>query len=94
MLEAKTKGKEVKMNVMLFAIPAIGDVINSTLSYIALNFITGSVWQMFRGGSLIATFVLSICFLKMKIKLNHIVGCGLALVGILIVGATGLIFSD
>jgi drug/metabolite transporter (DMT)-like permease len=94
MLDAKSKGKELKINVFLFAIPAAGDVINSTLSYIALNFITGSVWQMFRGGSIVATFVLSICFLKMKVKLNHIIGCALALVGILIVGATGLLFSD
>jgi drug/metabolite transporter (DMT)-like permease len=94
MLEAKSKGKDLKISIWLFAIPAAGDVINSTFSYIALNFITGSVWQMFRGGSLVATFALSICFLKMKVKANHIVGSALALVGILIVGASGLLFSE
>ena len=93
MLEAKSKGKKLEFNVFLIAIPAAADVINSTLSYIALNFVTGSIWQMFRGGSIIATFALSICFLKMKVKLNHIVGSGLALVGMVIVGASGLLFS-
>lgn len=94
MLEAKSKGKEVKFNKFLIAIPAAGDVLNSTLSYIALNFITGSIWQMFRGGSIVATFALSICFLKMKVRANHIIGSGLALVGIIVVGASGLLFSE
>lgn len=94
MLEAKSEGKEIKMNKLMFAIPAACDAINSTLSYIALNFITGSVWQMFRGGAILATFVLSIFMLKMKVKINHIVGSLMALIGIIIVGGSGLIFSE
>ena len=49
---------------------------------------------MFRGGSIIATFALSICFLKMKVRMNHILGSGLALAGMIVVGASGLLFAE
>lgn len=93
MLEAKSKGKEINMNKLLYAIPAAADAISSTTSYIALNFITGSIWQMFRGGSIIATFLLSICMLKTKPKGNQIIGTIFAFVGILIVGISSLAFA-
>ena len=55
------------MNVFLLAIPSVCDLITSTLQYIALNFIPGSVYQMMRGGAIVTTFIFSICFLKVKI---------------------------
>ena len=94
MLEAKSKNKEVEFNVFLLAIPAISDLVTSTLQYVALNFVTGSVYQMMRGGSIVTTFVFSMIFLKMKAKKNQIAGSALALVGVLIVGASSLAFAD
>lgn len=94
MLEAKSKGKDVNLNVFLLAIPAISDLITSTLQYVALNFVAGSVYQMMRGGSIVTTFIFSMIFLKMKAKKNQVAGSALALVGVLIVGASSLAFAD
>jgi drug/metabolite transporter (DMT)-like permease len=55
------------MNKFWLAIPALCDFITSTMQYIALNFISGSVYQMMRGGTIITTFIFSIIFLKAKI---------------------------
>lgn len=64
------------------------------MSYIALNFIPASVYQMLKGGGLITTAIFSYLLLKKKIKRNHISGCILALVGVTIVGGANLYFSD
>jgi drug/metabolite transporter (DMT)-like permease len=94
MLDAKSKGKEVHFNKFLLAIPAISDLITSTLQYVALNFVAGSVYQMMRGGSIVTTFAFSILFLKMKAQKNQVAGSILALVGVIIVGASSLAFSS
>lgn len=49
MLEAKSKGKKIEFNPLLLAIPAFCDFLSSTLQYVALNFISASVYQMLRG---------------------------------------------
>jgi len=92
-MEAKSKGKEIEFNKFLLAIPAISDLITSTLQYVALNFVAGSVYQMMRGGAIVTTFIFSIIFLKMKAQKNQIAGSALALIGVFIVGASSLIFS-
>ena len=93
-LEAKSQGKEIKMNKFLLAIPALCDFVTSTLQYIALNFIPGSVYQMMRGGTIVTTFIFSIVFLKSKVQPHQIAGSVLALVGVTIVGASNMIFSS
>jgi drug/metabolite transporter (DMT)-like permease len=92
-LDAKSKGKDINVNKFLLAIPAISDLITSTLQYVALNFIPGSVYQMMRGGSIVSTFIFSIIFLQMKAKRNQIFGSCLALLGVFIVGLSNMIFS-
>lgn len=82
------------MNKFLLAIPALCDFITSTLQYIALNFIPGSVYQMMRGGTIITTFLFSIFFLKIKVQKNQIAGSALAFIGVLIVGTSNMIFSS
>lgn len=94
MLEARSKGKEINMNKFLLAIPAFCDFVNSTLQYISLNFISGSVYQMLRGGTIITTTLLSVFFLKVKILRHQYIGCALAFIGVFIVGFSSLIFSD
>jgi drug/metabolite transporter (DMT)-like permease len=49
---------------------------------------------MLRGGTIISTFCLSVLLLKVKIQKFQLFGTGLALIGILIVGASNVIFSD
>ena len=82
------------MNRLWLAVPALSDLITSTLQYVALNFVAGSVYQMLRGGSIVTTFILSIFFLKIKVQRKQIAGSSLALIGVLIVGASSLIFSS
>ena len=94
MLDAKSQGKEVNYNKFLLAIPAMSDLITSTLQYVALNFVAGSVYQMMRGGAIVTTFIFSIVFLKMKAQRNQVAGSILALIGVFIVGASSLIFSS
>jgi len=74
--------------------PAFFDFISSTLQYAALNFISPSIYQMLRGGTIISTFCLSVILLKFKIKKFQLLGTSLALIGILIVGGGNIIFSD
>jgi drug/metabolite transporter (DMT)-like permease len=92
-MEAKSKGKEIEFNKFLLAIPAISDLITSTLQYVALNFVTGSVYQMMRGGSIVTTFLFSIVFLKIKAQKNQVAGSALALIGVLIVGTSSVVFT-
>lgn len=82
------------MNRLWLAVPAMSDLITSTLQYVALNFVAGSVYQMLRGGAIVTTFILSIIFLKIKVQRKQIAGSSLALIGVLIVGASSLAFSS
>lgn len=82
------------MNKLWLAIPAFCDFVTSTLHYIALNFVAGSVYQMMRGGTIVTTFIFSITFLKTKVKANQIIGSLLALVGVAIVGISNMEFSN
>lgn len=82
------------MNKLLLAIPAVCDLITSTLQYVALNFIPGSVYQMLRGGTIVTTFIFSIVFLHKKPLKNQILGSILALVGVFVVGLANTLFTD
>jgi drug/metabolite transporter (DMT)-like permease len=81
------------MNKFLLAIPALSDFITSTLQYVALNFISGSVYQMLRGGAIVTTFMFSILFLKIKVKRCQIVGAAMALFGVIVVGISNVAFK-
>ena len=82
------------MNKFLLAVPAFCDFVTSTLQYISLNFISGSVYQMMRGGTIVTTFIFSIVFLKAKVKKSQIAGCILAFAGVTIVGLSNMVFSS
>lgn len=75
-------------------LPALLDFVSATLLHFALNFISPSVYQMMRGGNVIATFIMSILLLNIKIKKVQVLGSSLALLGIMIVGASNILFSD
>lgn len=81
------------MNRFLLAIPALSDLITSTMQLVALNFISGSVYQILRGGTIVSTFIFSIAFLKIKIKKCQILGAGLSLIGIIVVGISNVLFK-
>lgn len=93
-LEAKSKGQQTEFNKLWLAIPALSDFITSTLQYVALNFISGSVYQMMRGGAIVTTFIFSIFFLKIRVMKNQVLGAALALFGVMIVGLSNMVFAD
>jgi hypothetical protein len=53
--EARAKGLKTSFNIAWLLIPTFGDFLTSTLQYIALNFISPSVYQMLRGGVIVIT---------------------------------------
>lgn len=69
------------------------DFISSGLQYVALNFIPASIYQMLKGGGIITTFIFSYCLLKPEVKRSQLSGCGLALIGITLVGLAALLFN-
>ena len=92
--EQEQLGKSMKINKLLFAIPALCDCGASTLQLFALNFIASSVYQMMRGGTIITTFMFSILILKIKAQRHQYLGSAFAFVGIIIVGASSVIFNS
>lgn len=82
------------MNKLHLLVPTIFDLISSTLQYTSLNFVSASIYQMMRGGTIVTTFIFSICFLKLKIKNYQIVGALMALLGCIIVGVNNMISTE
>jgi len=61
------------------------------MQYMALNFISGSTYRILVGASIVTTLFFSKILLKITIEKRHLVGCGLGVIGLLIVGASGFI---
>lgn len=82
------------MNKLLLAVPAFCDFVSSTLHYIALNYVSGSVYLMMRGGTIITTFLFSKLILKLKVNNYQILGSGLAIIGVVVVGISNIAFQS
>lgn len=78
----------------IFFIPAFSDGCSSVLQYMALNFISGSTYLMFKGASIVTTVIFSKILLGMIIQKRHVVGCGSAIFGLVIVGASGFLSTS
>lgn len=82
------------MNKFLLAVPAFCDFVSSTLHYIALNYVSGSVYLMMRGGTIITTFLFSKIILKLKVNNYQILGSFMAVIGVIVVGISNIAFQD
>ena len=69
----------------------MSDTCSSVLQYMGLNFISGSTYLMFKGASIVTTALFSKLLFGMVIQKRHIVGCGSAVAGLIVVGASGFI---
>lgn len=76
---------------MIFILPACADATSSVLQYMGLSFISGSTYLMFKGTSLVTTAIFSKILVHMVIQKRHLAGCGLAVLGITIVGSSGFV---
>ena len=72
----------------------MADSCSSMLQYMGLSFISGSTYQMFKGASIVTTAIFSKILIRMVLEKRHFVGCGLAILGILIVGSSSFIESN
>ena len=50
--------------------------------------------MMFKGASIVTTAIFSKILIKMVLEKRHFVGCGMAILGIVIVGTSGFLESD
>jgi drug/metabolite transporter (DMT)-like permease len=75
-------------------IPTICDITANTMQHISLNFISGSVYQMTKGGSIATTLLFSILYLKNRPKRSQIIGCCIAVLGIMVVGVSNVLYSN
>lgn len=61
------------------------------LQYMGLFFIDASTYMMFKGASIVTTAIFSKILINMIVEKRHLAGCGLAILGLVIVGSAGFI---
>ena len=85
----KKNKKEAKIWYFLF--PAIFDILGSSINSISLSFLPSSIYQMFRGATIIFTCIASIIFLKSKYYRHHFLGIMIVITGLVIVGINAVL---
>lgn len=73
-------------------LPAAADLAVSCLRYVALNFVSGSVFQIMRGGSIVTTFLFSRWLLGMKAQKYQVFGYSLVVLGLAMLGISSSVF--
>jgi drug/metabolite transporter (DMT)-like permease len=82
------------MNRLLLLIPAGCDLINSTLVFTGLNFLSSSVYQIMRGGIILSTAICTRLLLKEHLRPREYWGVLIATVGITLVGINSVLFTS
>ncbi len=80
-----SKAPQKRINPLLCAIPALCDIVASSLVYIAYNLVAVSIIQMFTGVRIIVTAVCARAFLGNKLHRHHYAAFGFIVVGLLCV---------
>eukprot|EP01130_Rhizamoeba_saxonica_P011292 TRINITY_DN4686_c0_g2_i2.p1 TRINITY_DN4686_c0_g2~~TRINITY_DN4686_c0_g2_i2.p1 ORF type:complete len:358 (+),score=54.60 TRINITY_DN4686_c0_g2_i2:106-1179(+) len=75
----------------IFALPACCDLTASTLGGIGLLWVPASIWQMMRGAIIIFSGILSVIFLKKKLKIHNWLGMAIVILGLGLVGLAGFL---
>ena len=87
--EEKKERKEPKS--WYFLLPAILDILGTTISVIGLSFISSSIFQMFKGALVIFVCIATIIFIKIKYYRHHFLGIVIVILGLLIVGLNAIL---
>lgn len=88
--KAKEEGKK-EPSRLLFAIPALFDVLGSTCNFFGLSRVAASVYQMMRAFMIVITASLSAIFLKRQFYIHHMIGIAMVIGGVVIVGTVSII---
>ena len=73
-------------NPFIFLPPALCDMVATSLMYIGLNLTNSSSFQMLRGALIVFTGLLTVTFLRKKLKVFQWIGIFIILGGLIIVG--------
>lgn len=75
----------------ILLLPALCDMSATSLMYVGLSLTDASIFQMLRGSVVIFTGILSVIFLKRKLKIHHWVGMAFVMAGTAVVGTATLV---
>ena len=78
---------------MIFFLPAFCDLVATSTMYVGLNLTYASSFQMLRGALIIFTGLLSVAFLRRKIKSYQWIGIAFVLCGLTVVGLNDFLFG-
>jgi drug/metabolite transporter (DMT)-like permease len=78
----------------IFLLPAVCDLLGTSLGGIGLLYTPASVWQMLRGSTIIFSGLLSILFLKRKLYIHHWLGMFIVTSGLAVVGVSNVLRPD
>jgi len=67
------------------------DLVSSNLRHAGLNFVTASMAQMIRGGTIITTLLFSMILMKKRAERFEKVGCIFAVMGLILIGFSAMI---
>mmetsp|Transcript_10464 Transcript_10464/g.15298 ORF Transcript_10464/g.15298 Transcript_10464/m.15298 type:complete len:386 (-) Transcript_10464:20-1177(-) len=85
--------KKKKANPLFLGIPALLDLLGTTMLNFGLVLTYASVYQMLRGSVVVMNAIMSVVFLKHKLYPHHWVGIILIMIGLLVVGSTSLVYG-
>lgn len=88
-----TKGSR-NFNPLIFVIPALCDMIATSIMYVGLNLTYASSFQMLRGSVIVFTGILSMGFLDRKLGPREWSGIGMVIFGLALVGVSDLLISE
>ena len=83
-----------KFNPLLWAIPAMCDLLGTSTMYVGLTWTYAASFQMLRGSVIIFTGLLSVAFLGSKLLLRHWIGMILVIIGLVVVGVGDVVFTS
>lgn len=93
--ELQTESKQlVEVNQLWLALPALLDVINTTLKNLALLLLPASIQQMLLGGTIITACLVSKLMLKREMQVYHWIGNVLAIAGFSLAGYSSVLSDD
>ncbi|KAK6752555.1 hypothetical protein RB195_003773 [Necator americanus] len=79
-----------RFNPFVFLLPAICDIISTSLLYIGLNLTTASSYQMLQGALIVCTGLLSIFMVNARIQGYKWLGMLLVVLGLVVIGVTDI----
>lgn len=89
-----TSDQRKEVSPFILAIPAMCDLVGSSLTFLALLMMPGSVYQMIRGAVVFVIALFSYLFLKRRYYRHHYTSLFIVFVGLFLVGLSSVLNSD